>query len=290
MGITHTLIRRFWVAYDQGDHEYMFLLLDEAEIRAHEAGDLVMSGWALCNHGQIAWRVYTNLTQAYEYFERSLKVFNEAHFPVGVRHAVINLAEVQPNLLTVENAQVLNEAALRWLREIAPGHRNTGFILTMLAETAAVRGQLERAARLLGAASRLNFEGYTPEAIARFNKNVAHICTLLGETAFDDAWAAGSSMSFTETVAYAVESGADFASISAPASITAYSTGESPLTRRELEVLHLIAAGITNREIAAQLILAPSTIKWYVNEIFSKLYVTNRAQAVARAQTLGLLP
>lgn len=289
MGITHTLVRRFWVAYDQGDHDAMFLLLEEAEIRAREAGDLVMSGWVLCNRGQIAWRVYNDPSQAHDYFERSLKDFKEAHFPVGVRHAIIYLAEVQPTLLTVKNAQVLNEAALRWLREIAPGHRNTGFILTMLAEAAAAQGQLERAAHLLGAASRLNFEGYTPEAIARFNKNIAHICTLLGEAAFNDAWAAGSSMSFTEMVAYAIESGADLASISAPAFITADSAGKSPLTRRELEVLHLIAAGLTNGEIAAQLILAPSTIKWHINEIFSKLHVTNRAQAIARAQTLGLL-
>ncbi len=62
-----------------------------------------------------------------------------------------------------------------------------------------------------------------------------------------------------------------------------------PLTERELEVLRLIAAGLSNREIAAQLVLAPSTVKSYVNTIYSKLQVESRTQAVARARTLHLL-
>jgi predicted ATPase/DNA-binding CsgD family transcriptional regulator len=62
-----------------------------------------------------------------------------------------------------------------------------------------------------------------------------------------------------------------------------------PLTERELEVLRLVAEGLSNREIAEQQVLAISTVKWYINEIFSKLHVTTRTQAVARARTLGLL-
>jgi predicted ATPase/DNA-binding CsgD family transcriptional regulator len=64
---------------------------------------------------------------------------------------------------------------------------------------------------------------------------------------------------------------------------------DNPLTERELEVLRLVAEGLSNREIAEQQVLAMSTVKWYINEIFSKLNVTTRIQAVARARTLGLL-
>ncbi len=61
-----------------------------------------------------------------------------------------------------------------------------------------------------------------------------------------------------------------------------------PLNEREQQVLALIIAGHSNKEIAAQLMLAVSTIKWYVNELYGKLHVRSRSQAIARAHELGL--
>ena len=62
-----------------------------------------------------------------------------------------------------------------------------------------------------------------------------------------------------------------------------------PLTARELEVLRLIAAGLTNRQIAEQMFLTVGTVKWYVNDIYSKLGVNSRTQALVRARELNLL-
>ena len=62
-----------------------------------------------------------------------------------------------------------------------------------------------------------------------------------------------------------------------------------PLTQRELEVLHLIALGKTNKEIAQQLFIAPGTVKAHTASIYRKLDVTNRTEAAARARQLGLL-
>ena len=62
-----------------------------------------------------------------------------------------------------------------------------------------------------------------------------------------------------------------------------------PLSVRELEVLHLIAIGDSNYEIAEQLVVAVSTVKRHVSNIFSKLGVTSRTQAVARAREFGIL-
>ena len=61
------------------------------------------------------------------------------------------------------------------------------------------------------------------------------------------------------------------------------------LTRREREVLSLLAEGLSNREIAARLFIATSTVKWYVHSILRKLEVDSRTKAVARARELHLI-
>ena len=61
------------------------------------------------------------------------------------------------------------------------------------------------------------------------------------------------------------------------------------LTWREQDILVLLAEHRTNREIANHLHLAESTVKDYVGNILSKLYVKNRREAVERAKTLGIL-
>jgi ATP/maltotriose-dependent transcriptional regulator MalT len=62
-----------------------------------------------------------------------------------------------------------------------------------------------------------------------------------------------------------------------------------PLSDRELEVLHLIAQGLSNREISERLFLAITTVKGHNRNIFRKLQVRRRTEAVARARELGLL-
>jgi LuxR family maltose regulon positive regulatory protein len=63
-----------------------------------------------------------------------------------------------------------------------------------------------------------------------------------------------------------------------------------PLSERELEVLQLIAEGLTNPEIASQLFLALNTVKAHTRNIYGKLGVNSRTQAVARVRALGILP
>ncbi|HSL45450.1 MAG TPA: LuxR C-terminal-related transcriptional regulator [Anaerolineales bacterium] len=63
-----------------------------------------------------------------------------------------------------------------------------------------------------------------------------------------------------------------------------------PLSPRELEVLHLIALGKTNQEIARQLIVSSGTVKAHTASIYRKLDVSNRTESVARARQLGILP
>jgi len=62
-----------------------------------------------------------------------------------------------------------------------------------------------------------------------------------------------------------------------------------PLSEREREVLEAIASGATNREIAGTLFLSPHTIKEHTSSLYRKLGVRNRAEAVQKAQRLGLI-
>jgi len=77
-------------------------------------------------------------------------------------------------------------------------------------------------------------------------------------------------------------------------STAASSRGAQPalvdaLSERELEVLRLLAAGLTNPEIADRLFVTVNTVKWHTKNIYGKLQVHNRTEAVVQAQALRLL-
>jgi DNA-binding CsgD family transcriptional regulator len=62
------------------------------------------------------------------------------------------------------------------------------------------------------------------------------------------------------------------------------------VSSREREVLQLLAAGQSNKEIARQLGVSPNTIKTHVSRLFEKLKARRRTEAIARARELGMLP
>jgi LuxR family maltose regulon positive regulatory protein len=61
------------------------------------------------------------------------------------------------------------------------------------------------------------------------------------------------------------------------------------LTDREMEILTLLAQRLSNKEISAILVISPETVKRHTSNIYQKLQVKNRRQAVTKAFTLGLL-
>ena len=65
---------------------------------------------------------------------------------------------------------------------------------------------------------------------------------------------------------------------------------EVGMTRRELEILELIAAGLSNKEIAGRVFVSENTVKTHSSRVFEKLGARRRTQAVQRAKALGLIP
>ncbi len=106
----------------------------------------------------------------------------------------------------------------------------------------------------------------------------------------DNAERTGSSqelMSYTSNLIAAWKSRYHSEPQQSPTAIVTYAISE-PLSARESDILTLIAEGQSNKEIARNLDIAPETVKSHVKHIFTKLNVEKRAQAVSRAQILGL--
>ena len=76
-----------------------------------------------------------------------------------------------------------------------------------------------------------------------------------------------------------------------PDAAAAAPAGQLPdaLTEQEMKVLELIVAGCSNKKIAAELVITVGTAKWHVHNIYEKLGVNGRSQAIARAYDLQLV-
>ena len=75
-----------------------------------------------------------------------------------------------------------------------------------------------------------------------------------------------------------------------PFTVNAAALEELGITPRELEVLGLIAEGLSNKEIAEKLFVSENTVKTHSSRLFDKLGVSRRVQAVQRARERGLIP
>jgi predicted ATPase/DNA-binding CsgD family transcriptional regulator len=168
----------------------------------------------------------------------------------------------------------------------------TPFNLEGLAGVLATQGELIGAVHLWGAAEALREgTGASPALVDRadYERAVATARTQLGEQAFAAAWAEGRGMTPELALAargsVALPGSAKSASHAAPSSriVSPAPTYPDGLTAREVEVLQLLAQGLTDAQIAKQLIISPRTVNNHLTSIYGKIQVTSRSAATRYA-------
>jgi DNA-binding CsgD family transcriptional regulator len=162
-----------------------------------------------------------------------------------------------------------------------------------IASLAAVRGTAERAARLFGAAAGLaaaiGFAPAWPERGAH-ERAMAAARAALGDDAFEAAADAGRGLA-REHILREVEAVLDAAALDPQPRMGVEGGGAAAphgLTPRELEVLQLVAAGRSNREIAEALFIGVPTVKRHLSNILAKLGLPSRSALNTFAHTHGL--
>jgi DNA-binding CsgD family transcriptional regulator len=160
-----------------------------------------------------------------------------------------------------------------------------------LAALAATRGEHERALRLVGAAAAVRERVGAPlHPIRRMRRDrwLDPLRQVVGESSVAQAWASGHNLTVDQAVALALEEAE-----SSPASVQseqATPNAVGPLTAREQEVAALLAQGLSNRQIAEQLVITERTVAAHVEHILDKLDFSSRTQIALWAAAEHSLP
>ena len=225
--------------------------------------------------GKTAW-LQGDYRHAKQIFQRSLTLYQDMHDQGGLARVYNGLGNVACSLGDHASAQHYFHQALH----IAVMIHFTPVILAILVSIGDwynQRGQTNRAAILLTLAQ--THPAISGENRTRAQQLLAKIKpTVVTKTADLEQVTTDLLLELTEEMFFPATSSLD--PTSAPI---------EPLTERELEVLQLLAQGLTNPQIAKQLIIAIGTVKSYTGQIYRKLGVRNRTLAVLRARELHLI-
>jgi predicted ATPase/DNA-binding CsgD family transcriptional regulator len=230
-----------------------------------------------------------NWSRAETILQEALERWRHLGNPWGIGVVLGKLADVAQARGDKASAAALYRESLdfRW----SQGDLGAVEILTGLARLAA-KVRPEGAVRLFAAAEAVQRRvGLTPAPAlrAKNERAIASARAKLGEEAFAAVWAAGGELSLEQAVAeaqtVAVEAGQAADAEPAPRPDAAVGA----LSPRELEVLKLVAAGLTNAQVAQELFLSPRTVNAHLNSIYHKLGVSSRTAATRFAVEHGLI-
>jgi predicted ATPase/DNA-binding CsgD family transcriptional regulator len=266
-----------------GFYDIARTFLEESLAMAREAGDAFRIAHALNAFGDLA-RCEQDFAEAQVYYEQSVALLHELG---ALRDRALVLQNLGSTYLQLGDV----ERAYHYFRESMTAHQAQQNVagklecLVGFAATAVMAGLPGPGTRLLAAATVLRRQPSPPVwkatglEVARYQ---ALASASLTQSEFQAQQAAGRAMSLEQAVDYALN-------LPLKLGIT-QKTGKSPgdLTRREREVAALIGQGMTNGEIAAELVLSKRTVETHVKHILSKLGLSSRGQIMRWAIDQGL--
>lgn len=270
----------------QGDRARVNALIEEGLALSKELSDKDRIAFADALLGRIALS-QGDLASACSLLQESILLYKELGIRYGLTNALSQLARVAIAQGNPIKAESLYEESLLIAREL--DHK--GFIansLEGLAALAVSRGNCAWAACLWGTAETLREAVHIPIPLidrASYERLVADTRIRLGESTFAALWARGRTMTLEEVLALREQ---EIVLPPSQATTAPSLTNPAGLTTREVQVLRLLAQGLTNGEIAEALGLSEKTIAHHLTHIFNKTSSENRVAAVAFAFRHGL--
>jgi len=223
--------------------------------------------------------------EAREFTEESLGIAREVGLEYVIAGCLAWLAMVALREGDLRRAETfLLEGLTR--AQVSGIKRWSRWYLVGLGEVARLSGTAIRAAKLIGASEGvLSVAGasYSPAVSTEIDRIIASVSAELDEETFTSLRAEGRAMSREEVMAFA-SSHIESLITSSPEGQRAY---PDDLTRREVEVLRLIAVGKSNQEISQELVMSPRTVERHISNIYAKIGATGKvARATATAYAL----
>jgi predicted ATPase/DNA-binding CsgD family transcriptional regulator len=285
---TRALIWQGWIATQRGDHDRAERVLKEALGLAATIADPVVAatakGHALANFG-VAAHGRGDLDTARARHEEALRTHRAHGNTIGVIHSLRDLGDVARDQGDYGGSVAFYRECLALLDE----RDDLNVVVDALqgaALAAASWGQPDRAGRLLGAAEvvreQLGIAIALPTDRAAHERTVASVRAALGDDGLRRAWAVGRGLPLAAAIA-------EVQALAPP--VAAERTDDRAgikLSPREVEVLRLIEAGRSDREIAAALFISVRTAETHVARLLAKLGVRTRGEAVKAALAAGL--
>jgi non-specific serine/threonine protein kinase len=245
----------------------------EAMALGKRYGSAVHFGASTYWHGEHAW-TFGDYQKAEAWYDESYVIARKIGSSWSEAHSLEALGRVSLKRGALDRAEQLLRRSLELRRDLEDA-RSLPWSLEVLGWIAADRGQTPRAACLLAAAEALNelVGGSLAITWQADHEHAMHIVRL-GGSASASAWETGKSMSVDEAVEFALDGAGDS---------RAASPHVASLSPRERQVVALITRGLSNRQIAEQLVVTKYTVDRHVTNIRSKLGLGTRTQIVAWA-------